>query len=158
MPNYSVDTSAILDAWVRHYPIDTFPSFWSNFEKFIKTNIGIASELIRHELSVKDDGCIKWFKENKLEDFFRPIDDAVQNNVSVLMQNPNYQRLVEDRKGTNGADPFVIALAQSENLIVVTGEKATMNISKPKIPDVCRDLNIQCISILELMRKEGWKF
>lgn len=158
MPSYSIDTSAILDAWVRYYPIDTFPTFWVNFEKFITNGTGVASELIKHELTVKDDGCIKWFQSNRLDLFFQPIDDDIQNHVTELMKNPNYQRLVEDRKGTNGADPFVIALAQSKNLIVVTGEKATRNIAKPKIPDVCNDLNIQCITVLELMRKEGWRF
>ncbi|MCD4792157.1 MAG: DUF4411 family protein [Bacteroidales bacterium] len=158
MSNYSIDTSSILDAWVRYYPLDTFPSFWTNFSLFAKNKIGIATELIKHEISNKDDGCIKWFKENKLDDFFVPIDNNIQSYVTELMKNPNYQRLVEDRKGTNGADPFVIALAQSQNLIVVTGEKATNNLSKPKIPDVCKDIGINCITILELMRKEGWKF
>ena len=50
MPNYSIDTSAILDAWIRYYPIDTFPSFWSNFLDFVHRGDGIANELIKHEL------------------------------------------------------------------------------------------------------------
>ena len=58
----------------------------------------------------------------------------------------------------NGADPLVISQAQAENLIVVSGERTTNNPKKPKIPDVCNDLDIQCISILQLMRKEGWTF
>lgn len=158
MPNYSIDTSAILDAWVRHYPLDTFPSFWSNFKNFANSKTGIASELIKHELKKKDDGCYKWFTENNLDHFFIDIDDRVQEYVVELLKNPNYQRLVEDRKGINGADPFVIAHAQADNLIVVTGERATNNPVKPKIPDVCRELDIQCITILQLMRKEGWTF
>lgn len=158
MPKYSIDTSAILDAWVRYYPLDTFPSFWSNFKEFAKAEIGIASELIKQELKKKDDGCYNWFKDNDIDNFFIEINDSVQNNVIELLKNPNFQRLVEDRKGINGADPFVIALAQSENLIVVTGEKATNNPSRPKIPDVCSELNIQCITVLDLMRKEGWRF
>ncbi|NQU81013.1 MAG: DUF4411 family protein [Bacteroidetes bacterium] len=32
MQKYSIDTSAILDAWVRYYPHDTFPSFWNRFK------------------------------------------------------------------------------------------------------------------------------
>ena len=158
MPNYSIDTSAILDAWVRHYPLDTFPSFWSNFQTFAKSKSGIASELIKQELKKKDDGCYRWFLDNDIDEFFVEINDEVQNNVIELLKNPNYQRLVEDRKGINGADPFVIAHAQADNLIVVTGERATNNPAKPKIPDVCNELGIQCITILELMRKEGWRF
>ncbi|MFH1004932.1 MAG: DUF4411 family protein [Bacteroidota bacterium] len=158
MPKYSIDTSAILDAWVRHYPYDLFPSFWDKFSDLAATKKGIAIELIEHEISKKDDGCHKWFNENNLNDFFWKISDEVQNEVINILQNSNYQQLVEDRKGSYSADPFVIALAKVENLIVVTGEKASNNIAKPKIPDVCNDLGIECINILELMRKEQWQF
>ena len=82
----------------------------------------------------------------------------MQNAVLDILKNPNYQRLVEDRKGIYGADPFVIALAKVEDLIVVTGERATNNLAKPKIPDVCNDMGIECINILDLMRRERWQF
>jgi len=132
-----------LDAWVRHYPHDLFPSFWIKFLNLASTKKCIAIELIEHEISKKDDGCHKWFKENNLNDFFWEISDEVQNEVTNILQNSNYQQLVEDRKGSYSADPFVIALAKVENLIVVTGEKASNNIDKPKIPDVCNDLEIE---------------
>ena len=114
--------------------------------------------MIEQELRKKDDGCHKWFLENSLQDFFIQLTDSVQNAVSDILINPNYQRLVEDRKGTYGADPFVIALAKVEDLIVVTGEKASGNLAKPKIPDVCADMGIECINILDLMRREKWQF
>ena len=158
MQKYSIDTSAILDAWVRHYPHDAFPSFWNRFKTLAESQEVIATELIEHELSKKDDGCHKWFKQNNLNDFFVELTDSIQNDVTDILKNPNYQRLVEDRKGTYGADPFVIALAKVEDLIVVTGEKATNNLAKPKIPDVCNDMGIECINILDLMRREGWQF
>lgn len=158
MPKYSIDTSAILDAWVRYYPYDTFPSFRNKFKTLAESQEGIATELIEHELSKKDDRCHKWFKQNNLTGFFVELTDSVQNAVLDILKNPNYQRLVEDRKGTYGADPFVIALAKVEDLIVVTGERATNNLAKPKIPDVCNDMGIECINILDLMRREGWQF
>lgn len=158
MQKYSIDASAILDAWVRYYPYDTFPSFWDRFKELAESGSGVATELVEHEISKKDDGCHKWFKQNNLSGFFIEFTEAVQNTVSDILQNPNYQRLVEDRKGTYGADPFVIALAKVKDLVVVTGERATNNIAKPKIPDVCNDMSIECINILDLMRREGWRF
>ena len=158
MQKYSIDTSAILDAWVRYYPYDTFPSFWNRFKTLAESREVIATELIEHELSKKDDGCHKWFKQNGLNDFFIELTDSIQNAVTDILKNPNYQRLVEDRKGTYSADPFVIALAKVEDLIVVTGEKETNNLAKPKIPDVCNDMGIEYINILDLMRREGWQF
>ena len=36
--------------------------------------------------------------------------------------------------------------------------KESRNKDKPKIPNVCGDLDIECIDILGLMRKEKWIF
>jgi hypothetical protein len=158
MTKYSIDTSAILDAWIRHYPHDLFPSFWIKFATLLETKEGIATELVSHELNKKDDGCHQWFRDNDLDSSFIELNDGIQTVVVEMMKNKNYQRLVEDRKGAYGADPFVIALAKLEKLTVVTGEIASKRMDKPKIPDVCNDMGIECINILELMRKENWKF
>jgi Domain of unknown function (DUF4411) len=50
-----------------------------------------------------------------------------------------------------------IALAHVNNLIVVTGEVATNNLSKPHIPDVCSAMKIRCTNLLGLFQQEGWK-
>src|SRR4051812_2532426 len=110
MARYSIDTSAILDAWVRHYPCDLFPSFWEKFKLFVQTKDGIATEIISHELKRKDDGCYKWFESNGLANFFVEISADVQLSVIDMLKNPNNQRLVGDTIGSYGADPFVIAL------------------------------------------------
>ena len=56
------------------------------------------------------------------------------------------------------ADPFVIAVAKVRKMAVVTGEKRKGNPARPKIPDVCAAYGIKCLSLLELMKSEGWKF
>jgi hypothetical protein len=158
MPKYSIDTSAILDAWVRYYPLDLFPSFWDKFRLLVESKDGIAIELIGHELKTKDDGCFKWFRDNNIGSFFVEITAPIEEKVTDLLKDTNYQKLVADRKGAYSADPFVIALAIVENLTVVTGERATNNILKPRIPDVCNSIGINCINVLDLMRIERWSF
>ena len=67
--------------------------------------------------------------------------------------------LVDPDTGDSGGDPWVIALAQDlQNGVVVTQEKISRNKDKPKIPNICDDLGIECIDILGLMRKEKWIF
>jgi hypothetical protein len=48
------------------------------------------------------------------------------------------------------------------NGTVVTQETPAAEKRNPKrthfIPDVCRELGIPCISLLGLMRREGWRF
>jgi hypothetical protein len=66
--------------------------------------------------------------------------------------------LVNPAKQRSEGDPFIIATAQVYQVTVVTGEKKTGKLNKPKIPDVCQELGIPCIGILELIKAEGWKF
>jgi hypothetical protein len=60
------------------------------------------------------------------------------------------------------ADAYVIALARMRNGIVVTQETSAAEKRNPRrthfIPDVCRELDVTCISLLGLMRRENWRF
>lgn len=158
MAKYSLDTSAILDAWIRYYPIDLFPSFWERFEQLCRSKEALIIELVNYELAKKDDGCSKWLKNKGLTSFFIEINDDLQLATKKILENPRYQLLIENRKGVFGADPFIIAHAQIANCTLVTGEKPTGSIKRPKIPDVCNELNIPWINIQQLMRTEKWAF
>ncbi len=57
----------------------------------------------------------------------------------------------------NKADPFVISLAKGKNATVVTGEIGGTE-KRPKIPYVCEDLKIPCITFAQLIKEEEWKF
>lgn len=151
---FSLDTSGILDAWVRHYPPDVFPAIWLQMD-LAATNgdIFVIDEVLK-ELERKDDGIHEWIK--KRESMVIPIDAEVQRYVSQIMSK--FGRLVDSKKNRSIGDPWVIALAQARGLIVVTGEKATGSLSKPKIPDVCKDLGVSCIEIVDFFRKQGWRW
>lgn len=113
-----------------------------------------ASEEVRHELDKKDDDVRAW--ADGLEGFYMPIDDATQDAVSAILAD--HPRLIDTRRGRSGADPFVIALARVHGCAVVTGERPSGSLRRPKIPDVCRAVGVECLSVLELIRKEGWVF
>src|SRR3972149_394297 len=107
--SYSIDTSALLDAWVRWYPPDLFPKLWQNIEALVIEQRLLATEEVLIELEKKDDA-------------------------------------------------FVIALAKHKNCLVITGEKNFGTDNRPRIPIVCREFGVKPISIIELIRAEGWKF
>ena len=52
---FSIDTSAILDGWRRHYPREAFPGLWDHLEALIRSGDLRASEEVKHELEKKDD-------------------------------------------------------------------------------------------------------
>jgi len=152
---YSLDTSGLLDGWVRYYPPDTFPRLWENVESLIEDGHLRATEEVFAELSKQgDDEVVKWCKaQTKL---FLPFDKAIQIKVAeILSTHPN---LVDTGKGRSGADPFVIALAEINSCTVVTGETASGKPQKPRIPDVCRDRSVKCCSFLAMIQNQNWKY
>jgi hypothetical protein len=52
---YSIDTSAILEAWRRRYPPDVFPAVWQRLEQMIERGDLGASEEVLLELEKRDD-------------------------------------------------------------------------------------------------------
>ena len=151
---FSIDTSAILDGWRRHYPRETFPGLWLHLEALIQSGDLRASEEVKHELEKKDDDALAWAVEQ--DHFFVQMDDHIQDAVSAILHD--HPRLIDTRRGRSGADPFVIALAKVRGCTVITGEGASDSLNRPKIPDVCRAIGVESMRLLDLIRREGWVF
>jgi hypothetical protein len=60
---YSIDTSGFLDAWVRNYPVDVFPSIWGQMDRAARDGTLLASDEVLRELERKDDGAHLWMKD-----------------------------------------------------------------------------------------------
>lgn len=154
---YSIDTSAILEAWRRRYPPDVFPAVWKRVEGVIDEGDLGASEEVLLEIEKRDDEVYIWAKERK-PNLFVAIDEEQQGYVSVILKK--HERLVDTRKNRSAADPFVIALAIAKECAVVTAEAATGKAEKPNIPDVCSAMamGVRSINLLEFFREQGWRF
>ena len=151
---YSIDTSALLEAWRRQYPPDVIPALWDGLDNLIRSGDLRATEEVLHELERKDDDVFEWARSRS--DFFVEIDAAIQTAVQAILRN--HRKLLDTRKTRSGADPFVIALAQLNGATVVTNERMTGSLDRPNIPDVCASLRIRCINIIGLIREQGWVF
>jgi hypothetical protein len=151
---YSIDTSTLIAAWVERYPPDVFPPFWARMQALIAEGRAGSIDEVREELLKKNDELRKWADDQ--DDLFHPLDQSIQTATMAILADARHQKLTDSVKGRSMADPFVIALAQVRGCCVVTEEKPAPR--KIKIPDVCADLKIECIGILELMRREKWQF
>ncbi len=151
---YCIDTSAILDGWVRYYPPDVFPALWKNLEAMIEAEELIAPEEVLREIEKKEDELHKWVKSH--EKMFHPLDEAVQRATAEILTK--FPRLVDSEKERSRADPFVIALAKTVDCPVVTGEKAAGTKDRPKIPTVCDHFGVRHLSLLGLIREKAWRF
>lgn len=150
---YSIDTSALLDGWTRYYPPDVFPDVWTGIEELIDHGELRATDEVFVELKKRDDDVFAWAKSRKAS-LFVAIGDEIQEQVATILAQ--HERLV--RHNRSGADPFVIGLAMVEGCAVVTGERLSGSLEKPKIPDVCNALEVPHLDLLGLFREQGWRF
>lgn len=155
---YSIDTSALIDWWVRYYPPKAFGGLLPRMEQLVSDGRLRASREVEGELNKQDDDCFRWAKRQM--EFFVESDAAIQSVVTDLMGT--YFNPQKPDKGISGADPFVIGLAavqRSQHWTVVTGEKPGSP-ENPKIPWVCSHYKphpIRSIGFLELIVEEGWQ-
>lgn len=156
--NYSIDTSALVDWWVRYYPPSVFKGLVPRVEKLIDDGRLRASREVREEIDGKSDALRDWGKAQ--DGLWVDSSEDIQAVVARLMGQ--YFNPEKPDKGIGAADPFVIALAAIQNpvpWVVVTGEKPGSH-ENPKIPWVCRHFQpepIRTISFLQLIVEEGWE-
>ncbi len=147
-----------MDWQARYYPADVFAGIVANVEAMIAANRFLAPALVKEEVGVVGTaGLIEWTETHS--GMFIPT-------IEVLLEAQNihdqFVGLRDPRAEYDEADAYVIALARMRGGIVVTQETPAAEKRNPKrthfIPDVCRELGISCISLLGLMRREGWRF
>lgn len=151
---YSVDTSALLDGWVRHYPPEQFPSLWEQVDYLVQAGRLRVSEEVFVEIERHDDALNEWLQVRREQALVATTDEVAAIVQEILR---SHERLVMSGSGRNRADPFVIAVARLVDGTVVTGEMGGTQ-ARPKIPSVCRALGIPVIGLLDLIKAERWVF
>ena len=101
---YSIDTSALVDAWVRRYPVGVFPGLWQRVDQLVEAGELMATEEVLHELARQDDDLLARARDRP--QMFIEIDDAIQGVVTDLLAA--YPRLLDTRRNRSGADPFYL--------------------------------------------------
>jgi len=151
---YCIDTSSILEWYVRTYPPSIFPSLPERMEALIANGRLRSPKAVMDEIRAGDD-CHKWAKAQSA--LFVEESVSVQRLVLNLMathHNPG-----KPLKGINGADPFVIAMAKDGgDRWVVVADEHPGSLENRKIPFVCNHADVQCINFQSMMRAEGWQF
>lgn len=165
MASYLLDSNIYLNFYERYYKQNIFPTFWTSLEPIINRNVIIPKVII--DENYQD----PWFKE------------WIDNNYSSTLLNhksyvPEWSQILahiqscgkyrpaalsSDRGWGNEriADAWIIAIAKKDNLTIVTEEKKNPNLSginpskSAKIPDVCQDLGVRCITMNQFFGEVG---
>lgn len=150
---YCIDTSALIAAWEERYPLENFPKFWRLLDTLIAEERVTAPPEVLEETRKKSHELHAWLKQRE-KTFVTDYTAATLSRVKVLLAR--YPKLVAEHKMAFAADSFVIALAQERGLAVVTQENLTGSVAKPSIPNVCNDLGVKWMPLLQLIREEKW--
>jgi hypothetical protein len=166
---YCVDSSSLIDLRVL-YPRKTFVTLWQQLGGLVHHGRLTAPREVWKEVK-KDDELPAWIRSHKgLRKMFVPLNaGAIRIAADIVATYPS---LVDPDKETPDADPFLIALAVLKNgeqqdlfaprkHVVLTSEKLSKG-GRPKIPDVCKQYGVDCISgstaLTQFFEREGWKF
>lgn len=152
--SYVFDTSALVGAWVRLYPPDLFAGLWDHMDELAADGRLLVPEEVLDELKAQDDDLLSWVKARS-ETVVVPTSRALMLEARDVLQDHPF--LTKTGTGRGKADPFVIALAAVRGLQVVTHEQGGSP-SKPRIPFVCQHRGVGCMTALDVIRSEGWRF
>lgn len=168
---YVIDTSSLIKIKPEDYPHDIYVGQWLNIENIVKEGRLVSSKIVFEELGKRSDDIYEWAKRNK--SMFREVTLQQTKLVKQILDTDNFQALI-DLKATEGqVDPFIIAIAREKEKrqislfdsnekikkIVVTEE--TINPKHPnkiRIPFVCKHFGIECITLFDFFRREGWRW
>ena len=154
---FCLDTSVFINGWWKHYRIDVFPSFWKELDRLIQQGVVISCEEVYEELKRQKDELFRWAKKRKTV-FEKPSEDTFHQLAELMNAYPNYAAASGT---TNSADPWVIAHAKLARATVVTYEEAALKMrdtKPPKIPNICDDLGMRCLGVLDFLKEANVKF
>lgn len=170
---YLLDSSVLIDAKNKYYPLERVPQFWSwlvhqSLAGHVKLPPQVIEEVLGPENADEEpvDTLAEWVKTNRtgLE-----LTEELPTEVLTRTYELGYETAPEDLTAVDPlsepADPFLIAfaLASPEKRRVVTMENIQFvgtTLPKPgnrKIPLVCELLGVRCINTFALIRELDFK-
>lgn len=160
---YLLDSNIYINFYDRYYKIDFFPTFWDKLTKILNEKVVIPRIVIDEnyqDLWLKD-----WLSSNYNKSYInqkkysaewievlRYIATCVLYNDAVLASEKGWAH-------EKIADAWLIAIAKKENYTIVTDEIRNPNLNRihpsknAKIPDVCEQLGVRCISMNEFFKE-----
>ena len=162
---YWLDADVLIQAKNTFYSFQIARPFWTFIEEQAKagticSSVRIYAEILRHE--DKDDALTKWAKQQKNSGLFAPIDKAVQeifNKIADHVSEHYPEKPAKVAEFLKGGDGWIISHARLDGGVVVSHENRVVPASlTPKIPNVCHDFGVGCISLPAMLTKLKFRF
>ena len=158
---YLLDANVLITAHNSYYPIDQVPEFWSWLHYHGKSGrIKIPREILEEVLggNKEDDLLLQWLKDREIREALTFDGSADADVLRVVISTGYAADLSDDEIEQLGRDPFLIAYALKNGHCVVTTEvsRPSKRRQNRKIPDVCKDLSVECCGPFTVNKKLGF--
>ena len=159
VPLYCLDSNVLIRAWNTYYSPKFCPDYWKILNSLGKQGTIFIPEAVSDEILKTTDELSGWLKKSHIS--VRKITEEVTKCLGeIYSKDPIHERLTDSVRYRSIADPWVIAHALNEKAVVVTNEEkiTAMGTKKVKIPNVCENMGIGCISDFEFIHQVKIKF
>jgi len=159
METFVFDTNILID--LKYYNPKVFKSLWNNLFLMPELNTIYSVPEVHNELSKTEDSLNeKWEAIDDKYGFFVDLSDKNNshdywNAMRKLEIFEIFQKYGEDKP--YWADPYLISAAIVDGSTVVTNETTNRH-PKRKIPFICNELDIPCMTFDEFMIHNGWQW
>jgi hypothetical protein len=153
-PEYTIDINILVSFFRKGgvYNKDILTTLWSKVNEYIESGKIISHTEVFKEIRKgykqvgKKDDLYLWASSRK--NFFHTYHpDEIDIVKKIGCVNPNF--LVQ-RKEDYNADPWLIAQAKINNLIVITDEGP----GDSRIPGICKHFDVNCVNLMGFLEKE----
>jgi hypothetical protein len=158
-PRYCIDTNVVVSFLKgtddEHYGADVFAPQWAVIERLILGGGIVAPRRVEHELSMWEKtipAMGPWLKGRR--HMFRDVATEAQLLAAkgIVGRYPVYGETMNYL-----GDLEVMTLAAALGLTVISLESQSLHPSprRPKIPNVCQEFDIDCVSVVGFLRRES---
>lgn len=154
--DFVLDTCSIIAGRDEIYGAKCFPQLWKMIDTKISSGEIYVSPLVFNEVKSNSPTANTWLGQHSqaIKSLHSVNQQAIQQEIADLINN--YSSLGR----TNSADYEVIAIGKIHNAIVVSEEKPNKSTQTAvnKIPSVCSQMNVTCMTLYGMISKYGWQF
>lgn len=156
---YYLDANVFIQASQYYYSFSLCPNYWDVLKNLGKEGLIVIPREILNELTAKDDALSIWLKDCNIQ-VIETDAEVIANLKRIMGHDPKHKLLADNSKGRSIADPWLIAHAMAKGGVVVSKEVRTTRPIKKKIriPDVCDNMGIRCITDFEFLEEIGVTF
>jgi hypothetical protein len=156
---FLLDTNVFINAKNDYYAFDVAPGFWDWLDQENVARRVFSIEKVGQELADWGDELTEWSRTRVGRFFLVPDDDVVQSLqlTSAWAFGAGYEPAAVNAFLAD-ADYYLVAHAHALDYTVVTHEKASDTVKKIKIPNACAGMNVECITIFQLLKALGARF